>query len=254
MDKTKFPVVADLPEVSTTQMIEVDRLMVEFYHVSLVQMMENAGRCLAILARDQFLGGRVAGQRIAVLAGAGGNGGGALTAARRLANWGARVDVGLLRQSAKMTDVPHRQLQILRAATVLEEIEPKDLDQRYDLIIDGMIGYSLSGAPRGRARAFTEQAAALDCAKLSLDVPSGFDASTGTVSPGSFRADATLTLALPKFGLPAPANQGFVGTLYCADISVPPSLYTRLDPAIAISSPFVESDIVRVAVSARSPN
>ena len=33
-----------LPYISSDQMREVDRLMVEEYHICLVQMMENAGR------------------------------------------------------------------------------------------------------------------------------------------------------------------------------------------------------------------
>ena len=70
-----FPVVLSAPEVTTEQNVEVDRLMVEDYRISLVQMMENAGRSPAILARDFFLGGSASGKRIAVMAGSGGNGG-----------------------------------------------------------------------------------------------------------------------------------------------------------------------------------
>lgn len=81
----------ELPSVTTEQMIEVDRAMMEDYRVELIQMMENAGRNLAHLARMRFLNGHPAGKAIAVLAGSGGNGGGALVCARRLSNWGANV-------------------------------------------------------------------------------------------------------------------------------------------------------------------
>ncbi|NIM09211.1 MAG: NAD(P)H-hydrate epimerase, partial [Planctomycetales bacterium] len=54
------------------------------YRIDLIQMMENAGRNLAHLARSRFLGGDPQGKRVAVLAGTGGNGGGALVCARRL--------------------------------------------------------------------------------------------------------------------------------------------------------------------------
>ena len=40
-----------LPALSTVQMIDVDRLMIEEYHITLLQMMENAGRNLAEQAR-----------------------------------------------------------------------------------------------------------------------------------------------------------------------------------------------------------
>ena len=57
-----------LPALSTDQMREVDRLMVEEFGISLLQMMENAGRNLADLA-GAWLGGQVSG-----LAGAGAGG------------------------------------------------------------------------------------------------------------------------------------------------------------------------------------
>ena len=37
----------DIPALTTAQMIEVDRVMIEDYHIGLIQMMENAGRNFA---------------------------------------------------------------------------------------------------------------------------------------------------------------------------------------------------------------
>ena len=47
----------ETPALTTEQMVEVDRLMIEEYGITLIQMMENAGRNLAELAR-RILGGR----------------------------------------------------------------------------------------------------------------------------------------------------------------------------------------------------
>ena len=44
-----------VPYITTAQMIEVDRAMIEDYKIGLIQMMENAGRNLAHLARTHFL-------------------------------------------------------------------------------------------------------------------------------------------------------------------------------------------------------
>ena len=69
----------EVPQITTQQMIEIDRLMIDHYGITLFQMMENAGLNLARLAiefaeeSDAFL----------ILAGSGGNGGGTLVAARR---------------------------------------------------------------------------------------------------------------------------------------------------------------------------
>ena len=73
-----------IPYVDTAKMVEVDRAMIEDDRIELIQMMENAGRNLAHLARVRFLDGDPRGKRILVMAGRGGNGGGAPVAARRL--------------------------------------------------------------------------------------------------------------------------------------------------------------------------
>src|SRR5262249_59434332 len=78
-----------VPSLTTEQMVEVDRAMTEDFHIELIQMMENAGRNLAHLARTRFLDGDPSRKRVVVLAGTGGNGGGALGCARRLRPWGA---------------------------------------------------------------------------------------------------------------------------------------------------------------------
>ncbi len=83
------------PYLTTDQMREVDRMMMETYGIGLIQMMENAGRNLAHLARTRFLNGDPREREIVILAGRGGNGGGGLVCARRLHNWGAAVRVFL---------------------------------------------------------------------------------------------------------------------------------------------------------------
>ena len=79
-----IPPPVEIPFLTTDQMREVDRLMIEEYGLELIQMMENAGRNLAGAGRDLFLAGDPVGQRVAILCGTGGNGGGGLVAARRL--------------------------------------------------------------------------------------------------------------------------------------------------------------------------
>jgi len=238
---------ADVPYVTTAQMVEVDRAMIEDFHIELIQMMENAGRELAHLARARFLDGDPRGKRVVLLAGTGGNGGGALVCARRLRNWGARVQVFVTRPDDDFTPVPKHQLDILRRmkapiarADALGSIETPTL------IIDGLIGYSLRGAPRGPAADLIRWANAQSAPILALDTPSGVDTTTGTVFDPAIRAAATMTLALPKEGLRVPGVEAYVGELYLADIGVPPELYARPALGLKVGPLFAESDIVRL--------
>jgi NAD(P)H-hydrate epimerase len=64
---------------------------------------------------------------------------------------------------------------------------------------------------------------------LSLDLPSGLDGNSGQPFDPCIRATKTLTLALPKRGLLAPAARDATGTLLLADISVPKEVYARLE-------------------------
>lgn len=241
-----------IPALTTEQMREVDRLMIQELGITLIQMMENAGRHLAPLARE-WLGGKVSGKSIVVLAGRGNNGGGGLVAARRLANWGARVSVILANPFEEFRDVPAQQLAILRkmGVPIFTSAEPGAL-VRADLILDALIGYGLRGAPNGTTAemiraanlARSEANVASGTRILALDAPSGLDTTTGAAFDPCIRASATLTLALPKIGLLTKNAREFVGALYVADISVPSRVYEKL--GIAIPNLFGESEIIRV--------
>jgi NAD(P)H-hydrate epimerase len=224
----------------------VDRAMIEDYRIDLPRMMENAGRALAIVARERFLAGDPRGKAVAVLAGTGGNGGGALVAARRLHAWGAEVTVVLA--SDALTPVPAQQLGILRRMGVRVHPAADVGDMPASAaVLDGLIGYSLRGDPRGSTADLIRWANTHPGRVLSLDVPSGIDAGTGTVYDPAVRATATLTLALPKHGLRDPAAAPLVGELYLADIGVPPGLYAGPGLGLAVGPIFAQSDIARLS-------
>ena len=211
----------NIPAVTRVQMVEVDRLMIEEYGITLLQMMENAGRNLAELT-SKMLAGVVKGKRIAVLCGGGNNGGGGMAAARHLVNWGADVQVALALPAEKLRGAPAHQLLALRAMRV--HISDNFPNGNFDLLIDALIGYGLRGAPRGNISRWIQKANRSAGLILSLDIPSGLDADTGVPLGDCIRADATLTLALPKVGLREDGASKYLGELYIGDISVPKQL------------------------------
>jgi NAD(P)H-hydrate epimerase len=236
-----------VPFVTADQMKEVDRAMIEDFHIELTQMMENAGRNLAHLARIKFLDSNPIDKKAVVLAGSGGNGGGALACARHLQNWGAEANVFVTRPSETLAPATFHQLEILHRMKIPISLpgaipEPEEID----LIVDGIIGYSLSGPPKGSAADLIHWANEQGSPILALDVPSGIDATTGKVFDLAIKASATMTLALPKTGLRAPEAKAFVGELYLADIGVPSRLYSERGWSFRVDSIFSESDILRI--------
>ncbi len=245
---TRFdPVAGEVPDLTTEQMVEVDRSMFDDYGIELIQMMENAGRNLAHLARERFLERNPKGKHVIVLAGHGGNGGGAMVCARHLSNWGASISVYLTKEEREFQGVPAQQLSILSRMQV-PILQPGDTvlssePSSANVIVDGLIGYSLSGSPRGTAAELIRWANEQSAPILSLDTPSGLDTATGKVFDPTIKAAATLTLALPKQGLRTRREQ--VGELYLADISVPPALYEKA-LGLTVGPLFAESDVIRL--------
>ena len=137
----------EVPALTADQMRQVDRLMVEDQHIELLQMMESAGRSLADAALALF-----APATVAVLAGPGGNGGGGLVGARHHANRGVEVAV-VLAAPGRMTPVAAHQLDAVRRMG----IPVGDDLPATDLVVDALVGYSLHGPLRGRARDLVEQ-------------------------------------------------------------------------------------------------
>lgn len=224
-----------VPAVTAEQMAEIDRIMIEDLGIALPQMMENAGSNLAWLAARRWSPASVT-----ILAGTGGNGGGALVAARHMHNRGVSVTVTLTAPD-RLAPVPAAQLAIVERMGIPVVDDPREAD----LIIDGLIGYSLAGDPRGRAADLIDWANDETAPILALDVPSGLDATTGRIGSPCVRAAATLTLALPKTGMSQASE--VVGEPYLADISVPPSVFRRL--GVDIGDPFAQGPVVALPLT-----
>lgn len=227
-----------VPAVTELEMREVDRIAVEETGPNLFQMMENAGRNLALQAID-MLGAGWEKKNIAVLAGTGGNGGGGICAARHLANRGARVKL-FVSDITRLKEVPAFQYMVFRN-TGLSEVSLLELDSEHpDIIIDAVIGYSLYSAPHGVPYEMIKWANTSRAPVLSLDIPSGVDSTSGE-TPGEYiKAERTMTLALPKTGIKAESS----GDLYLADIGIPIGVYLRL--GLNYTNPFDDEYTIRL--------
>lgn len=235
-----------LPAITTEEMRELDVIATDETGPVLLQMMENAGRNLAevILAELPEDGTDAA---IVVLAGTGGNGGGGICAARHLANRGLDVTLCVSRPE-DLQEVPARQRMIYgnTSGAVVDVENLASLGA--DVVVDAIIGYSLQEAPHGPEADMIQwacdQRARSDARIVSLDVPSGVDATTGDAPGSVVHAHTTLTLALPKTGLhpSTSADAEMIGTVKLGDIGLPSGLYARFGSPV----PFVHSFVVEL--------
>lgn len=234
-----------VPAVSADQMRELDRIAVEETGPNLYQMMENAGRTLAEFSL-QRLGASWREARILVLAGDGGNGGGGICAARHLANRGAHVQL-CIAEPHHLAQVSAFQRQLFKNAGGIE-LDARDVDKqlRPNLVLDALIGYGLRSAPARTVAKLIEWTATTTGSVISLDVPSGLDATSGEAPGNVVKPSATITLALPKTGL----RPQITGDLFLADIGIPLWVYQRVVPEYA--SPFGNRFLIRLLASAHS--
>ncbi|MBN1586241.1 MAG: NAD(P)H-hydrate epimerase [Candidatus Omnitrophica bacterium] len=211
-----------VPMVSADLMREIDRMVVEETGPNLYQMMENAGWNTALQAID-ILGEGWSYARVVVLAGPGGNGGGGVCAARHLANRG--VDVGLcLASPGNLCETTDYQRMVFQSTGGNEVAAAGLPGESVDLIVDALLGYNLQAAPTGIFVSLIQWANASGKPILSLDIPTGVDASTGE-TPGEYiQPRHTLALALPKSGL----HPGRTGELFLTDIGIPSGVYHRM--------------------------
>ena len=212
-----------VPSVDEAQMREVDRLAVEEYGLEILQMMENAGRNLALAAMEILPKST---SSIVIIAGTGGNGGGGICCVRHLHNRGYNINLILSKDENELKGSAKSQFEVIRQAGF--KLSPlssaEELINNADLVVDALIGYSLNGAPRGNISELIRLTNLYANDTLSLDIPSGIDSSSGE-TPGVFvKANRTMTLALPKPGLINPA----AGDIFLADIGIPPEVYQPL--------------------------
>ncbi len=225
--------------VTAAEMRDVDRVAIEEFGLSLLQMMENAGRDLAQHVREGGPG------PVVVLAGNGGNGGGGLCAARHLANRSVDVSVVLDRPPADLDGAARTQYETLAAMGVPVDEGVDVLAERdAETVVDALVGYGLDGPLRGTAGALVEAVETRDATVVSLDVPSGMVATTGERPGSAVEADQVLTLALPKTGLTA-----FGGDVWLGDVAIPAGVYDALD--IPYANPFEDGYRVRLVRDSR---
>lgn len=152
------------------------------------ELMERAGAAVAGEVLARFPNAR----RIAVVCGGGANGG------------DGRIVARILREEG------------------LDAVETTAVEQA-DVIVDALFGTGFHGEPRPDAAALIERINAAGAPVVSVDLPSGVDASTGEIAGEAVRATLTVTFHGPKVGLAIAPGVFRTGEVAIAGIGLEPS-------------------------------
>lgn len=203
---------ADVALLTAAEAAAVDTAAREQHGVAERVLMENAGRAAALVLDRCFGRGRVA-----VLAGSGNNGGDALVMARALQSWGRDVRIVACGSRPPEPSLLHSHPITIEAADGVD-----DAIARADVLVDGLLGTGSSGAPREPLAAIIERMNASGRPIISLDLPSGADATTGAVAGAAVRADVTIAFGWPKLGCLLHPARAYCGGLVAVEIGFPP--------------------------------
>ena len=213
--------------VTASQMRAIDRATIEEFGVPGAVLMDAAGKGVA----DVIAGLRPpAGLRVAIVCGAGNNGGDGYVIARHLYNRGADVRLYLAAPRGRISgdaDLHLRVVEKMRLPLVDVTAGPSALDEfarRADVVVDALLGTGLSAEVRGVYRELIEALSPLPGLKVAVDVPSGLDADRGVPLGIAAAADHTVTMAFPKLGLVGDPGFQRVGQVHVVDIGVPRGL------------------------------
>lgn len=158
----------------------------EELYPSIPELMERAGTAVAREAMLAFPTAR----RFACICGGGSNGGDGRVAAR------------VLRESGHTAD------------------ETSDDLDGYDVIVDALFGTGFRGEPRAESLELIARMNAAGAPVVSVDTPSGVDASTGEIAGEVVVAELTVTFHAPKVGLAIAPGRFHVGKVVVADIGL----------------------------------
>jgi ADP-dependent NAD(P)H-hydrate dehydratase / NAD(P)H-hydrate epimerase len=202
----------------------------EYFGISLLQLMENAGRNVAQEVMSRFPKGK----KIAIFCGLGGNGGDGFVAARHLLASDYYVTVIV---AGKTRDISHEDalqnltvLQSLRdKISLLEIIDSSSIPKvSVDIVIDALLGTGTKGQLKPPITQVVEYINSLKAFKLSVDVPTGIDSDSGKVLGTAVKADLTITFHKEKIGLTEAKK--YVGELVLKDIGLPTEIETFAGP------------------------
>jgi NAD(P)H-hydrate epimerase len=238
---------APLPDAEA--MRSVDRWAIDEQGVPSLDLMERAGaavvRAVEAIAPDG---------PVTVLCGKGNNGGDGLVVARLLRDAARPVTVVCTSDPSELAGDARANLERLPGDAPIRldgaswDAPPVDGGARTlpgapAVVVDALLGTGFAGEPRGEVARAIELAAHAGAPIVSVDVPSGVDASTGIVAAGAIGAHATVTFHTGKPGLWIAPGKAHAGTVHTADIGIPRG--APIDATVGLVAPGVVAQLPR---------
>ena len=217
-----------LPAVTTKHIQRLDRVAVTKIGIPSLVLMENAGQAVAREIIRRFARRKPA--RAHIICGVGHNGGDGFVTARYLMHHGVPVKVFLLGKTAQLKNDTLINCRILKrlGGMVIEMNRIRDLKkamQSCSVIVDAIFGVGLNRNIGEPLKGIIENLNKSKRQIVSIDIPSGLDATSGKIYGVAVKAEVTVTLTLPKKGFYLNEGPRHTGQIVVVDIGIPQKLY-----------------------------
>ncbi len=215
--------------VTAKQMREIDKEAIENVSIPGLELMEKAGKCTAEVVKGMLVHPK--GKKVLIFCGSGNNGGDGFVVGRYLYGWKAKAIFYLLSGISKVKgDAKVNLNKAKRLKLPIKEILRKDdLPKKIeaDLIVDAIFGTGFEGEVTGLAGEVVDLINSSGLPVVSVDIPSGVNASSGVVCRHCIRADKTVTMGLPKIGQFIFPGKKYCGEVVVCDIGIPHSVVEK---------------------------
>lgn len=179
--------------LSASNMKLLEQNTIEYLGIDAAVLMERAAYCVAEYIINNF----PSDSSVLILSGTGNNGADGLCVSRILSERGYSSDIYILK-GHKSTALFEKQKAVLDklSASFVEDVKPC-----YDIYVDALTGIGYSYRKDDEFFDLIEKINSYNGFKISLDIPSGTDATTGEVNETAFCADVVFSFGAYKSGL-----------------------------------------------------
>ena len=220
--------------------------------VSLEILMENAGRGIVDALWGQYDlfsldNARSINSFVLFICGTGNNGADGLVAARHLLEQGVPVQIALVGDTSKCSDLFALQLERCEAMGCIIDMYDEFNDwSNVAIAVEGIMGTGLTGKLRELTvdvlHDIDTMRSQYNFDLWAIDVPAGLDATTGQVAEGTLVYDYTVTFGAIKQGLLLYPGKAIGGTVIVAPLGAPwQQVLVNRDSTITIDSDLAET-------------
>lgn len=235
---------------SVEEMKRIDEEASKVYGVPHELLMEDAGTAIFNLIATEI---GLSDKRFCIVAGTGNNGGDALVSARRLYAAGCSVEVYVVGDPSKASELAKKNLELVKRMGIPVRVIQSDEDveafreaaKNCDVFVVGIVGTGLRGEITGFRRGVIEAINRLGKTVVSVDIPSGVGGDNGRVYGAAVKSTYTVTFGLPKYGNILYPGYYYCGKLYVSKLSYPPQLLEANSIRVELNYPIRPPERVR---------